>query len=116
MEKINLLNKIIGRFYFKRTQNHNLLGEFSNNVHPGNFTESADCIKITENFVGDYHATWQDNAVVIFAKLTINYKPNTRNTIFQLEWTSKNGEKMFEGEGFLFDNILIGDYRNFEII
>ena len=116
MDTINLLNKIIGRFYFKRTQNHNLIGEFSNSVHRRNYTESADCIKAIENFVGEYHATWQDNGEAIFSKLTINWKPNTGNTIFQLEWTSKNGDKMFEGEGFLFDNVLIGDYRNFEII
>ncbi len=115
MDKIDLHGKIIGRFYFKKTQNNNLIGEFSNNLHNRNYTESADSICATENFIGEYYSTWQDNGKATFAKLKIEYKEGSGTSLFKLEWFSEKEEKIFEGEGFLCDDMLIGDYRDFEI-
>ena len=116
MKKVDLSEQIIGRFYFKRTQNGNLLGEFSNNVILRNSTESADIIEPLDGFRGKYYTTWQENGESIFALLTIGFKDNTGNSIYQLSWTDNDGNTMFIGEGFLFDGILVGDYRDFEIV
>ena len=116
MKKIDLSQQIIGRFYFKRTQNGNLIGEFSNNVILRTLTESADIIDPLDGFRGKYHTTWQEDGDSIFANLTIGFKDGTGNSIYQLSWTTKDGTLMFLGEGFLVDGILIGDYRDFGII
>lgn len=113
--KIDISNHIIGRFYFKRTQNGNLIGEFSNNHILRNSTESADLIYSSDNFVGQYNSNWQENGEAVFAKLYIDFKLGSRDSIYQLKWTHSTGEPMYIGEGFLFDGVLIGDYRNFEI-
>ncbi len=116
MNQINVSNNLIGRFYFKKTQNGNLLGEFSNNRSLSNSTESADVIISIENFVGEFISTWHQDGEAIFTKLIIEHKPNTGNSMFLLKWVSQNGNLMFLGEGFLFDGVLIGDYRDFEIV
>ena len=103
-------NNLIGRFYFKQTSNGNLIGEFSNNLSDGIATESADSIGKTNNYIGDYNSTWQENGKRRFSNLKISQKAGTSNTIFTLEWTD-NGRQIFLGEGMLCDNILIGDYR-----
>ncbi len=116
MTKINLSNNLIGRFYFKRTKNGNLIGEFSNLNSLKNSTESADAIEVEDNsFIGEYHSTWQENGKAHDAKLTIEYKENTHNSIYVLKWFAKGQDIKFQGEGFLVDDILIGDYRDFEI-
>lgn len=115
LNKIDLSNHLIGRFYFKRTQNGNLIGEFSNNHSLRNSTESADLTDRVDGFVGQYNTTWQENRKPIFAKLSITYKVDSGNSIYQLKWTDDKGIPIYIGEGFLFDGVLIGDYRNFEI-
>jgi hypothetical protein len=104
---------LIGRFYFKKTRNGNLIGEFSNNLS-GNIisTESADFIEKVEgadgDYFGKYHSTWQENGKSYFANLEITPKVGN-NKLFTLNWT-RNG-KIFVGEGMLCDDILIGDYK-----
>jgi hypothetical protein len=101
---------IFGRFYFKRTTNKNLVGEFSNNKS-GNAisTESADLIEGTnDNYFGKYNSTWQENGKPLFAILTISPK-NSNPKLFLLDW-SRNGKSIFLGEGMLCDDILIGNY------
>jgi|HubBroStandDraft_2_1064218.scaffolds.fasta_scaffold443338_1 hypothetical protein len=123
---------IIGRFFFKLTDNKNLIGEFSNNLSKRNCTESADRILEKGNdgtFVGEYFTTWHDqnengqNHSCFLTKLEIKRKhENIFSLIFSLKWwrVQKNGQPeanpFFWGEGILCDGILIGDYRNFDPI
>ena len=53
-----MLDKLIGRFYFKQTSNRNLIGEFSNNIEKDIYTESADIIKSNGKYLGVYISTW----------------------------------------------------------
>jgi hypothetical protein len=98
--------KIKGRFYFKRTSNGNLVGEFSNDAGTKTFTESSDLVgPDSGSFVGQYHSTWQENRQSFFAELTI--KPD--GSLLKLAWL---GATKFEGRGMLCDDILIGDYNS----
>lgn len=104
----NQNHRFAGRFYFKRTVNGNLLGEFSNNKAKNNCTESADIISKSEGFIGTYLSTWQEDKVACLADLTTSYKVGF-NDISSLVWMEK-GKMIFEGEGFLSDDMLIGNY------
>ncbi|HEY5369188.1 MAG TPA: hypothetical protein VIJ75_09365 [Hanamia sp.] len=116
MKQIDISDCLIGRFYFKKTYNGNLIGEFSNNRINIISSESADAYieNKSDDFIGIYNTTWQQEGVPFFAKLTISYRDNTHR-IYKLEW-ERNRETIFIGEGFVFENNLIGDYRDFEII
>lgn len=118
MKQIDLMDCLIGRFFFKKTNNGNIIGEFSNNRINFISSESADIQNHNDpsNFIGIYNTTWQEQENPSFAKLTISFKQNTSDRIYKLEWTEQNGELIFIGEGFVFENSLIGDYRNFNII
>jgi hypothetical protein len=101
---------IIGSFYFKITNNHNLIGEFTNN-DPNECirTENAQLIKSNSRLIGIYQSTWFDNAVHL-ADLEIMQKNN--NNTYKLEWKEK-GIITYQGEGFLMDNeTLIGFYQS----
>jgi hypothetical protein len=110
-----MAGNLIGRFYFKKTSNGNLIGEFSNNLS-GNIisTESADFIKKVEgadgDYFGEYNSTWQENGNPLFANLKISPKAGN-DKLFTLNW-SRNGKRVFVGEGMLCDDILIGDYQD----
>jgi len=56
-KSMNDKKRFSGRFWFKRTVNGNLIGEFSNNVSESISTESADLITTPESFVGVYILT-----------------------------------------------------------
>ena len=104
-------NKIAGRFFFKKTDNGNLIGEFSNNDPSSKIsTESADLQPEIHNsgFIGTFHSTWQEAGKPFFAVLTISQKTNSK--LFTLEW-NRNNEPIFKGEGMLVDGVLIGDYH-----
>lgn len=103
------MSQIIGCFYFKRTSNNNLIGEFTNNLSEIVSTESADLIFQSDNtsFIGRYDSSWQENGVSHFAKLDISYKNGSNKSVFSLKW---RGNSKFDGEGMLCDNILIGNY------
>ena len=107
---------VYGRFYFKKTTNGNLIGEFSNHGMFENTTESADLVEFKEScgFVGEYLTTWRDKKSPILMNLTISHKTGSNGRIFDLEWTEENDKKAtrFKGQGFLCDNILIGDYTD----
>ena len=99
------MKKVIGRFYFKKTINGNLLGEFSNNFTSKNYTESADLTSKTkkEDFVGLYISTWHDDEACV-AKLDISRNKD----LYNLKWTEGGN---FDGQGMLCENnILIGNY------
>ncbi len=118
MKQINLSDCLMGRFYFKKTHNGNLIGEFSNNRITIISSESADSHSEndSDDFIGTYKTTWQQDGEPFFAKLTISYRNNTLQRIYKLEWTDRNVNLIFVGEGFVFENNLIGDYRDFIII
>lgn len=103
-----MTGKIIGRFFFKKTSNGNLVGEWSNSHGTQVFSESADLMEPgADTYLGDYASTWQENKKPIFAILTIRKKG--LGPLFTLEW---RGTSNFDGEGMLCDNILIGDYHS----
>ncbi len=102
---------ILGRFYFKQTQSGNLLDEFSNNKSDKNSTESADLnTEYNRAFIGDYSSTWFEAKSSEYLSLNISEKVGTNGKIFSLKWIDKNKKVAFYGEGFLNDNILIGNY------
>ena len=102
---------MIGRFYFKRTINGNLLGEFSNNQSRIIQTESAIVTDGSNGFVGNYITTWEEDGEVFRANLSIQIRANTGNRIFTLTWR-ENDNITFVGEGMLCDDLLLGDYRD----
>lgn len=109
---------IIGRFYFTKTKNGNLLGEFSNNLSVKSSTEGADLIKsvLSESYIGEYLTTWSELNNCYLLTLLITYKPSCFDKIYTLTWLDNNKKIKFWGEGFICDNLLVGDYRNFSDI
>ena len=106
------MSKLInGRFSFKKTHTGNLLGEFSNNLNEGVFTESADLCETIDGFEGTYKTTWQESGSAMICDLSIKKKYTKSNNIYTLIWSDSSGIK-FTGEAMIFDNILIGDYKN----
>lgn len=104
-------NKIIGTFYFRKTQSGNLIGEFSNN---GIEEFNVECANIKENynineFDAKYITTWLEDfeshtAELEIVKTDLNYK---------LKWYKINTNKLiFEGTAIEENNILIGKYNN----
>ena len=106
---------VIGRFYFKKTQSGNLIGEYSNNNIDKIISESADLISqnTSNDFIGIYNSTWIESNLPEHCELTIKHKPNSNNNIYQLVWLRiSDREILFTGEAMLVDGILIGDYHN----
>jgi len=102
---------VYGRFYFKKTTNGNLIGEYSNHGMDYNQTESADLIESKGHFVGKYITTWSDTNSPTSAELIIEHKPGSNERIFNLKWL-KGMKEIYIGQGFLCDDILIGDYNS----
>ncbi len=106
---------ILGRFYLRQTPTGNLIGEFSNNSMNRNATESADLIDgFTNNFIGVYNSTWFEDSAQHLT-LRIEAKANTNNMIFILRWSNPANVDVFFGEGFIIDNLLIGNYWDSEV-
>lgn len=115
-----MAKKIIGRFYFKKTVNGNLQGEYSNDHTDQSYTESAIRINLNNDepknhkefdYSGVYNTSWVESEKFqcFSARLEIIAKPSCLN-IFSLKWSKKTNEVLFEGEAMLCDNILIGNY------
>jgi len=101
-----MAKKIRGRFYFKKTTNGNLIGEWSNYEDAHIYTEGADAkLPGNENYDGYYFSTWQENGVPQFAELEIKRDGSK----FSMVWRENETNK-FVGEAMLCDNVLIGDY------
>lgn len=103
---------VYGRFYFKETPNGNLIGEYSNYGMDRNFTESADLAKSIGHFVGEYQTSWIEDDMPVIAKLFIEYDHKSEGRLFNLKWLNMKNEILFIGQGFLCDDILIGDYTD----
>lgn len=105
---------VLGRFYFKQSINGNLLGEYSNAEMNRNRTESADIVSVFSHpFIGNYSSTLFEQSAQSL-NLEIQFKLNSNNRIYTLTWTNSQAI-IFRGEGFLVDNVLIGDYRDQEL-
>jgi hypothetical protein len=105
---------IIGRFYFRLTENGNLIGEFSNQTSLRNRTESADRMYgDPAMFTGDFLTTWLEEDVPVLSNLNISHKAGTTN-IFSLSWV-RNGTQSFIGEAIIAGGLLIGDYRDMDV-
>lgn len=113
------MTQTIGRFYFKQSKNGNLLGEFSNRENIAILVECANRINDFnfEAFIGSYKTIWMEpDETIEEVYLDISYKENTNKMIYSLSWRDKEGKmQYFNGEGFLVDSILIGDYNNLHI-
>ena len=105
------MSKLIGRFYFKRTENGNLIGEYSHNTSKFIATECAEPIGITNGYLGTYNSTWIHEKRAIISELIISNSERSCK-VFKLEWKYDESEH-FWGEGFIVDGMLIGDYRDF---
>jgi hypothetical protein len=108
------MSKDNGRFYFRKTLDGNLIGEFLNNGPAYTCTESADLIfkkgekdfEKRQDFVGEYNTTWYEGKACS-AKLKITKQKDKDE--YDLEWT--DGAKL-TGQGRLSENnlLLIGNY------
>lgn len=104
------MSKIFGQFYFKRTSNGNLLGEYSNSNMSSIDVESANAVKIVNGFEGTYDTMWQVNKSSTCKILEIIAHPKIVGG-FLLSW-GNGGVKEFEGQGFIVDGMLIGSYKS----
>lgn len=101
------MNNFIGCFYYKRTVNGNLLGEFINSKNPNVIAECAIIEIIDEKgFTGKFLSTWIEGGKKKIFKLEICLDINK----FNLTWKNSKSEIEFQGIGFLVDDILIGSY------
>ena len=107
-----MANKIIGNFYFRRTANGNILGEYTNKGIKEVFAEIAIPKDKIDTFVGKYTTSWFEGNTEDpnTSELEIETKEDNK---FRLTWKNAN-EELFYGEGFIVDNILIGFYTDGE--
>lgn len=105
---------VLGRFYLKQTQNGNLLGEFSNYRMNQIITESANLVpdgkSNKNNFEGRYRSSWLEREDSTFSNLEIQLIANTQ--LYRITWRNNIENTIFHGQGFIVDNILIGDYMD----
>ena len=102
---------IIGQFYLKKTENGNLVGEFSNNLSDGVYSMSGDLLDEGDGFIGTYRVTWREKNEAIFTYLEISYLYDN-NKLFKLIWKDNKKRELFEGEGMLCSDLLLGNYRS----
>jgi hypothetical protein len=113
------MTELKGRFYFRLTDNGNLIGEFSNNHSVHSQTESAERRPQNDivpespfGFIGTYQSTWFEAATdePMSTRLKIAYKDDFHQ-IFTLQWIRPNCDKpLFEGEAMIAEGLLIGNY------
>ena len=104
---------LIGRFYFKKTTEGNLIGEYSHRELncTRSFAEAASRVGKGTEWVGDYKTCWVEPPDLEFgqALLKITKKRGAVN-LFRLRWYGEDGSELFTGEAMLSDDLLIGDY------
>ena len=113
------MKKVIGRFYFKLSENGNLLGEYSNEGSTECDVEAAKRIPAVTSeatpvnlFEGEYTSTWTEGKEVVSATLKITRRSNAVG-IFSVIWC-KGGRDLFTGGAMMVDRILIGNYESKE--
>jgi hypothetical protein len=105
---------LIGRFYFKKTDHGNLIGEYSNRYGETTrvFSESASRMSKGTGWIGRYLSSWHESSrgPAEWAELRIRSKPRSPG-IYLLDW--KRGKNViFVGHAMLCDGILVGDYTD----
>jgi len=85
--------KIKGEFYFNKTNNGNLLGEYTNNGMDCRYdAECANPIEKNNNsFFGSYDTVWLEDESKHSAKLKICQKNNK----IRVDWLNKNEKHNF---------------------
>lgn len=102
--------EISGIFYFKKTTNGNLIGEFTNNKMNSLSVECSQLISEKENiFEGNYRTTWIEGEKSESSYLEIKLQSKSK---YELIWKSDSNTISFRGNGFVIDKILIGAYSN----
>ncbi len=104
------MSKIIGHFYFKLTGVGNLIGEYSHFGMDNVVVESANTVEKQIGFIGKYQSIWLENGNQRVMDLIIGVKEDTHVPIYELVWKDGN-KKIYIGEGFIVDGILIGSYQ-----
>lgn len=99
------MKRFIGTFYFEKTINGNLIGEFTNNDSDIVIPECAQITNHPNEFEGIYLSCWYD-IDLCQAELEIIKMINK----FKVKWTTTKGDD-FIGEGFLTGKKLIGYYE-----
>ena len=102
---------LIGRFYFRKTTEGNLIGEYSHRDCTRSYAEAASRVDNGNDWQGEYTTCWVEppQLQVQQAQLTITRKAASAN-LFQLEWNGVDGNELFKGEAMLSNDLLIGDY------
>ena len=108
---------VMGRFYFRKTTEGNLIGEYSHRDCIRSFAEAASRTEKGSDWLGDYKTCWVEPPGFRFNKahLTISLKEGSASlyTLLWLPWRGR-GEPLFRGEAMISDDLLIGDYSDTE--
>ena len=107
------MTKLVGNFYYNRTVNGNLLGEFTNNLDDRILSESCNPSEpdtLPNDFIGRYNSSWQQNTDTFGFTLEIQTHPNTP-TKFKLIWRN-NATPVYFGEAFRVGEMLVGFYTD----
>lgn len=102
-----------GQFYFKLTEEGNLLGEYS---HQGTSTIRPECaMRVTgakNDYAGDFLTAWYeqntDNAML--AGLRVRPKPQDSHSFTLLWMEHKTSRILFTGEATLKNGAIVGHY------
>ena len=105
------MEEIIGNFYYTRSVNGNLLGEFTNNLDDRILSESCNPRTNMDGFIGEYNSSWQQNRDTFGFGLTIDNHPTALGK-FTLIWSNPNGTPEYFGEGFRVGEMLVGFYTD----
>ena len=102
--------KIIGTFYFKKTINGNIIGEYTNNKMESLSVECAQqIIEKSDLFEGIYKSTWIEGEKSESSSLEITLQSKSK---YELIWKSNSNAVLFRGNGFVVDKMLIGTYSD----
>lgn len=109
-------DKLIGRFYFKKTANGNLIGEYSNRDPNSKriYAEAATRTGGGSEWIGEYKTTWCEAADHNCLSADLKIAPKREcGGLFILRWYSPGGSRLlFYGEAMLCDDMLVGDYTS----
>ncbi|MDQ1161216.1 hypothetical protein QE422_001584 [Chryseobacterium sp. SORGH_AS 447] len=100
-----------GFFYFRLTNNGNLVGEFFNDADTSIRTESADTINNENRFDNSYLSTWREGNTSEIVNLNIRISDSNRR-VFDLVWFRNNEDiAIFRGQAIeIEENLLSGYY------
>ncbi|WP_294284157.1 hypothetical protein [uncultured Chryseobacterium sp.] len=99
-----------GFFYFRLTNNGNLVGEFFNDFDTSIRTESADRTNNENRFDNTYLSTWREGGNSEILNLNINISENN-DRVFDLAWFRNNeNNPVFRGQAMEIEESLLSGY------